>query len=900
MEPKMCAGSPHAVAPPVFSTTVSSHERNIKINKAETIGLSLSLEKSDSNSIQPKKPDQAHTARSFSHFLLLSPDHPAPNPARAQRRAPGRQTLSSLRLDVSPRSPVARQVRFLDGARQGEPATMRTRSQEKAAMSSDPGGGGGLGGVKREGQPAPMGAVEAAAGENLVGNSGPKVDGDALMVDGAAEEVAAAETGEKVAGDAAMTDAVADGGLTVVSDLLYETESAGMVDAEGEGSCENVLVPNSGGGREGTLGVEAGGLQSEDEATAKIVELSGYSAPRHAEAEPNKSDRFARYCLPSLDNRDVQVSDLVWRKLEGYPWWPGEIFDPSDASELALKHQIKGNHLVAYFGDGTFAWSDESQLMPFMTNYAHMEKQSSSDEFVNAVNHALEEFSRRVLSGMSCSCLPEELSDSGMSYLVENHGLREGVTCSTANRAEVLKYFRPENLLHYVKSLALSPGQGGDLLQLVIACSQLTSFYRSKGCPELASFQTSGGWADNAMDSSSTKNVTLGEDVTNVVHPNHDKPKKGRGRPRKRKPEDVIELREKNTSNLNNSATYDDFDDSKHRKIRNLDSFEDSETKLHSSFKIGECIRRAASQLTGPSSIAKPQDEPTEDGEFDSSGDDTDDELTMLKRAKWRRMHKNHSTEPKELLPQLCSVAIEPMSGNSFSTTIISYFSDYRNYVVTSSTEASIIGEVKPKRGRKRTNVHYPEVEMTDHMQDSYWSELSLHNDPTHSLKRASTSMRPRRKRRSSQDRYVPLSQHVQLATLAPKKHIQVMERPIIHVDAKMADELKPTALVLSFGRSAALPSEMDLIKMFSRHGPLKETETEVHKDTSTVKVVFKKRADAERAFSAAGKYGTFGPSLRSYRLVNMPFSLSLLEANNPVTHPEANLSVVTSTISVS
>jgi hypothetical protein len=54
--------------------------------------------------------------------------------------------------------------------------------------------------------------------------------------------------------------------------------------------------------------------------------------------------------------------------------WPGEIFDPTDASELALKHRKKGSHLVAYFGDNTFAWCDESQLKPFVTNYSQMEK----------------------------------------------------------------------------------------------------------------------------------------------------------------------------------------------------------------------------------------------------------------------------------------------------------------------------------------------------------------------------------------------------------------------------------------------------------------------------------------------------------------------------------------------
>ncbi|CAN6327939.1 unnamed protein product [Urochloa humidicola] len=107
------------------------------------------------------------------------------------------------------------------------------------------------------------------------------------------------------------------------------------------------------------------------------------------------------------------------------------------------------------------------------------------------------------------------------------------------------------------------------------------------------------------------------------------------------------------------------------------------------------------------------------------------------------------------------------------------------------------------------------------------------------------------------------------------------MARQIIDVDAKMPHEVKPTSLVLSFGRSSTLPSKTDLIKMFRHYGPLKQTEIEVHKGTNTVKVVFKKHADAERAFRVVGNYCTFGPRLQSYRLVNMPFSLSMLEATS-------------------
>jgi hypothetical protein len=641
--------------------------------------------------------------------------------------------------------------------------------------------------------------------------------------------------------------------------------------------------------------------------TAEHVPSSATIPSSNEAASSGIVSQCARYSLPPLDNSGFRVSDLVWGKVKSHPWWPGEIFDPSDASDLGLKHQKKDSYLVAYFGDNTFAWCDESQLKPFVTNYSQMEKQSSSDAFVGSVNNALEELSRRILSGMSCSCLPEELADSGMSYTVENAGLKDGVTCSAVNRFEILKCFSPENLLHYIKELALFPGQGGDLLELVIACSQLTSFYRSKGCSELASFQTGDAWVEDGMDTPSAQNVMVEEAVTSEVQSTQEKPKRGRGRPRKQKPEQGQEAMEKKyASNLSDntyhdtmgrelSMAFDDFGNLDNQKKRNLDSFDDPEKSsaptVGSSFKIGECIRRAASQLAGSTSIVKAQNEPAvyksvaeaENGEFDVVSDDADDELTVLNRAKRRRLYRNHTADPNELLSQLCIAATEPMDGHSFSAMIISYFSDYRNYVVSTATEASIAEKGTSKRGRKRKVLPAPEVETTDHMQDSYWSGLSLHNHPIHNLTNESSTMRPRRRRRSSRQTYVPLSE----LGASPKKQIQVVERSIIHVDEKMVDELKPTALVLSFGRSAHVPSEMELIKMFSRYGPLRETDTEVDKDTNTVKVVFKKRSDAERAFSVAGKYGTFGPSLRSYRLVNMPFSLRTSQVKNPETHPE-------------
>jgi hypothetical protein len=53
--------------------------------------------------------------------------------------------------------------------------------------------------------------------------------------------------------------------------------------------------------------------------------------------------------------------------------------------------------------------------------------------------------------------------------------------------------------------------------------------YRSKGCPEIASFQFAIGSGENFIERLSTKNVMLGKTVTNEVQHNHINPKRGKG-----------------------------------------------------------------------------------------------------------------------------------------------------------------------------------------------------------------------------------------------------------------------------------------------------------------------------------------------------------------------------------
>jgi hypothetical protein len=101
---------------------------------------------------------------------------------------------------------------------------------------------------------------------------------------------------------------------------------------------------------------------------------------------------------------------LVWAKVLGHPWWPGQVFAPSDMSAHALRERPKRRDavLVACFGDRTFVWADAEDLLPFRDGFPRLAdiggRSTSKSTFVPALDDALDEVSRRVDAGLSGAC----------------------------------------------------------------------------------------------------------------------------------------------------------------------------------------------------------------------------------------------------------------------------------------------------------------------------------------------------------------------------------------------------------------------------------------------------------------------------------------------------------------
>uniref|UniRef100_A0A0D9XRC8 PWWP domain-containing protein n=1 Tax=Leersia perrieri TaxID=77586 RepID=A0A0D9XRC8_9ORYZ len=231
-------------------------------------------------------------------------------------------------------------------------------------------------------------------------------------------------------------------------------------------------------------------------------------------------------------NHDFEPPDLVWGKVRSHPWWPGQVFDAADASELALKHTRTGTPLVAYFWDKTFAWSDSSSLLPFCTNFTRLAGQSTMSGFVSAVDAALQEVGRRVEAGLSCACFDSSI---GKRQEIENSGIREGAYGAVVDGPYMRGTFRGRPFLDYILGLGTNPLAGADRLELTTAKAQLRAFNCSRGIRHLPEFVVFEGIEDVPVEVPHTKRKRVEKSSEDDVVDMEKKPRRGENSSNKKK-----------------------------------------------------------------------------------------------------------------------------------------------------------------------------------------------------------------------------------------------------------------------------------------------------------------------------------------------------------------------------
>uniref|UniRef100_A0A2P2JKM7 Uncharacterized protein MANES_08G003300 n=1 Tax=Rhizophora mucronata TaxID=61149 RepID=A0A2P2JKM7_RHIMU len=254
--------------------------------------------------------------------------------------------------------------------------------------------------------------------------------------------------------------------------------SLGVVNVEVKSAYGNDFLPRS--------NVDSGVLQENDINTSNelnlVVDLKSFRTADAGDMKAKTTVSEQEFCVP----------DLVWGKVWSHPWWPGQIFDPSAASKKAKKYFKRGRHLIAYFGDQSFAWNEDSMIKPFRTHFSQMEKQSNSEDFIYAIDCALDELCRRVELGLACPCVPEYSKIK--SQMIVNAGIRE--ECSRKDDSDNFSsatFFEPCALVEFIKALSQQlPFGKVERLEIVTAQAQLLAFSRWKGYSDLPQFQMLG------------------------------------------------------------------------------------------------------------------------------------------------------------------------------------------------------------------------------------------------------------------------------------------------------------------------------------------------------------------------------------------------------------------------
>ncbi|KAJ6746638.1 ALDOLASE-RELATED [Salix koriyanagi] len=541
----------------------------------------------------------------------------------------------------------------------------------------------------------------------------------------------------------------------------------------------------------------------------------------------------------------LSVGDLVWGKVRSHPWWPGQVFGRSDASKKAKKYFKKDGYLIAYFGDQTFAWNEVSKIKPFRCNFSLLEKQSNLEDFHDAVHCALDEVSRRVEFGLACPCMPEHSKIK--TQIIVNPGIREE-SCrrdggdSFSNAA----CFEPPKLIEYVKELGQLLLGGIDMLEFVTARSQLLVFNRWKGYSLLPELQILGELLESDAEiPQSAEEKPKNEDHSSRKRKHISGDKEHPNKKEKSLAELVAERRlsaAKGKGSLDGEATGKITTSSSGKKRKAVNSISEysmmKQSKSPSSsridngssqpkktYRVGESILRVASQLNGSTPILKSVNE------------------TSRKNAEKTKSHEKSASRKSK----------DPVKGCNILKSVVSFFVKFRNSVCNNqlnsqqqhiqfSLEHISGGDV----GELSTIV---ETQTTDseHMKDSQWTDKTTESNP---------------KENNHLFRRNPFWS-VNYTLLV--EFLNSGAGNLIDLDDDSSP--CPTALILNFTDLDAAPSETNLNRIFSHFGPLKEMETRVLKKSKRAKVVFRRSADAETAFSSAGKYSVFGPSLVSYRL---------------------------------
>ncbi|KAL3348012.1 hypothetical protein AABB24_021576 [Solanum stoloniferum] len=194
--------------------------------------------------------------------------------------------------------------------------------------------------------------------------------------------------------------------------------------------------------------------------------------------------RLVKFRLTSLkeeeSNNIFVIGDLVWGKVMSHPWWPGKIYDDSLIPSPLCDAKRDGSVFVALYGDYSYAWLDHNQIIPFEPYFEEKSDKSKIQTFFVAVEEAIDELKKRVVLGLTCSCLGnfQPTRIEGL-YKVDVSGYTSGTIYSSKQIKKCRDGFHPHGMFSFVKKLAMSPRSLPNNVLGIINFAKVTAYRKA-------------------------------------------------------------------------------------------------------------------------------------------------------------------------------------------------------------------------------------------------------------------------------------------------------------------------------------------------------------------------------------------------------------------------------------
>ncbi|KAF6157398.1 hypothetical protein GIB67_004336 [Kingdonia uniflora] len=718
---------------------------------------------------------------------------------------------------------------------------------------------------------------------------------------------------EDDSGEVVEADIDGDG---AVGDEMKESRNRETRDGEDEEMRDPMPEMTNSGGSEDDNGEERANRGEEDD---EDEDDDGEEGEEDEFEEDDDDDR--------LDDQEhgFSVGDYVWGKIRSHPWWPGQIYDPSDASKKAARYKRKDRLLVAYFGDGTFAWCYPSQLKPFQENYEQMVKQSTSKIFLNAVEEVVEAIGRRVELEMTCSCVRAKDLTKFNNPLATNAGIREGVFVPDGGIGELsIVQFDPVDFIESLQGIAQVVSVS-DQLELVVLKSQLSAFYFAKGYSHMPCYYEPMRITD--LDDITKKDIpvadpnpsVIGEDwisspVSSAVGGailtssqkwpgiSEDKlyQRKKQRRMSELMVEDVeVELDENSESDEEAFALKLKSASSKRKKKKDPNFEEDSGGNSKKTKKTKRSGNRASNVKN--------------DGVVSEKGNTLSSSLRERKKSKYlsapyldvkqtpksvASTKESETENPRKSSGSSLGERMKKVAGQFMGSSLVKCDSvltsqENRSNDPLTPTEKEVVFEEESALPHKLLSdlscaasdpLHVNEDQSSDtllnfftRLRSSSYSNGSDFGNYNNSLsgrghtKRISVDTKSASAGEGTNDHEneFPTSQGNSGGRKRKSKEIAAVESPK-KKDLKVSNNdtsAGGAALLCTFYPGESLPSKTDLIAVFSKFGVLNELETEMLTDSNVARVVFFNSSDAEEAYNISEEDNPFHSSIISYRI---------------------------------